>query len=612
MKNRLTAIRWAFSIAWKVDKKLLVIWFAVMAAVSIMPSVALYYKNAIIDALNVFVTTGNGTFDAILPTVMMYGVLMALIGLSNRLNVEFIYSVMYDKYYFGMAELLMDSVQGFSMEELLKKDLNDEYYAVVLREGSLTDVISGCCTLIGKFVGLGALLVVAFTLSLPVFCFSLIYIVGIVWLNLVYVEKQRYGWKKISENERLADHYEKMPYSPEYAKELRIFGTKKRLMDNWKKAYEPIYEYEVKKCLDAECKTLVSSLVFYMFVVIITIVSLFSVVNGTMGTASLLVIFMLCLDIFSSVSGVARMLILTDHGIYAIERQYRIFGLRKKDAGKSGKKPTLENEEKVFETKDLSYAYGGDKLALDRVSLTIHKGETIALVGANGSGKSTLVKLLLRLYQPLSGSLYFYGQDYEELGKDMFQNRVGAFFQDYYLFHMPIWENIGFGDVKNVDNEEKIDAALRKGGADQLVDRLPKGKETFVHNWIEKSGANFSGGESQKLAISRTHMSDKDILIFDEPASALDPIAELEQFMNIKEKVDGRTAILVSHRVGFARLADRIILMDKGRIAETGTHEELMRKNGLYAELFHAQAQWYDLTNGAAPAQSSQDAGRGM
>lgn len=115
---------------------------------------------------------------------------------------------------------------------------------------------------------------------------------------------------------------------------------------------------------------------------------------------------------------------------------------------------------------------------------------------------------------------------------------------------------------------------------------------------IDKSGVVFSGGERQRIGAARTHMSDKDVLIFDEPAAALDPIAELEQFMNIREMIDGRTAILISHRIGFARLASKIIVMDHGKIAESGTHEELMKRGGLYAEMFRQQAEWYDTKSG--------------
>ena len=594
MKEKFKAICWAFALAWKVNKRILIVWFSLIAAVSVLPSVALYYNKAIIGELNNFISTGNGTFDAILPTIIAFGIITTLVGLSNRLNVELIYSVMYNKYYFGMAEVLMDSVQKFSMEELLKKDVNDEYYAVVLREGSLTDVISGFCSLFGRLFGLGSLLIVAFTISIPVFFFSLIYTVFTLWLNFTYTEKQRYGWKKIRSNERLADHYRNLPYSTEYAKELRIFETKERLVMSWEEANQPIEDYHIKNNFDIELRAFVSGAGFYTFLAAMVVYSLFSVAHGKMDAASLLVIFTMCMNIYSSISGAARILMITDHGIYAIERQYRIFGMHKGEES-DGRVSVCEPKEgePVFEAKNLSYAYGGDKLALKNVSFTIKKGETIALVGVNGSGKSTLVKLLLQLYRPLDGELYFCGENYDNLKPGFLKDKIGAFFQDYFLFHMPVGENVGFGDVEHVSDEDRINAALEKGGAKDLVKRLPKGKDTFVYKKIEEAGANFSGGETQKLAISRTHMSDKDILIFDEPASALDPIAELEQFMNIKNKVNGRTAILISHRVGFARLADRIILMNNGEIAEMGTHDELVEKNGLYAEFFDAQAQWY-------------------
>ena len=598
MKNKIKSIIWAFSLAWKIDKLVMLVWFTLVAVVSVLPSVALYYNKEIINTLNSYISTGNGSFDAIFPTVLIFGIVTALVGLSNRLNVELIYSIMYNKYYFGMAGLLMDAVQNFSMEELLKKDVNDEYYAVVLREGSLTDVISGFCSLFGKFVSLISLLVVSFSISIPVFAGSVVYTALSLWISLKYTEKQRYGWKKIRSNERLAGHYSGMPFSSEYAKEIRVFNTKERLIHSWEKAYKPIEDYRLKNSFEKGLMSFLTGIGFYIFLGILIIVSVFSVSKGTMTVAELLVIFTMCLNINSAISGAARTLVVTDHVLYAVERQYRIFGEKAKEIKeKDGINAVKEKDgTPVFEAKNLSYAYGGDNLALDDVSFKIYKGETVAIVGVNGSGKSTLVKLLLQLYKPLNGELYFCGENYSDFSDGFLKNKIGAFFQDYHLFHMPISENIGFGDVKNIHDSEKIDRALEKGGATDIVARLPKGKDTFVYKWIEQSGADFSGGERQKLAISRTHMSDKEILIFDEPASALDPIAELEQFNNIKSKTEGRTAILISHRVGFARLADRIILMDHGKIAETGTHDELMQKNGLYAEFFNAQAQWYQKT----------------
>jgi len=139
---------------------------------------------------------------------------------------------------------------------------------------------------------------------------------------------------------------------------------------------------------------------------------------------------------------------------------------------------------------------------------------------------------------------------------------------------------------------------MQKGGADKLPSRFLKGLEQWLMRDVIKDGAILSGGEKQRIAVSRAHMSDKEILIFDEPAAALDPIAEMKQFAAIREKIEGRTAILISHRVGFARLADRIFVLDKGRMAESGTHEELINQKGIYAKFFQEQSQWYEQEGG--------------
>ena len=174
------------------------------------------------------------------------------------------------------------------------------------------------------------------------------------------------------------------------------------------------------------------------------------------------------------------------------------------------------------------------------------------------------------------------------------------FFQDFYLFHSSLRENIGVGAVEHMDNMDMIREALRKGGAEKVAANLPKGLDTLLGKFQDKSGSELSGGEKQRVASARTHMADRDVLIFDEPASMLDPIAEMEQFLGIKNLLKGRTAILISHRVGFARMADKIIMLDGGKIAEMGSHEELMALNGRYAHFFNEQAQWYGVSQEAA------------
>lgn len=622
---KLKVMKWAFGLAWYLDKKLLILCCVILSAVSVLPAVALAYRQDILAALNTFLETGEGNMEAVFPTILLLGIVTALIGISNRLNTEFVYSIMFDSYYFGMEEILMDCVQSYSMEELLQKETNDEYHACVLREGALTDFICCSCSLLGKFVGLFSLLLVAFSVSKWVFFITVIYIAGIMCLNLNFTERMRDYWKKIRDKERLAGYYEGMPADPGCAREMRIFESKEMILRNWREAYGAVVEHGRKYNLAVELRAFVSGFGLYFFLMVMIVHSLFELAEGNMQVDVLLVIFTLCMNVFTAVSGVAKTLIDADYGLCALERQYRVFGSRIECGNRNGEKreaaePEAETIEEtapgqwkhrdnngdnrtgettawksppVFRTEKLCFSYGDNRPALEDVSVSIEKGEVVALVGLNGSGKSTLVKLLLQLYRPSAGSVSYLGRDYESLEKGFLGGKVGTFFQDYYLFHFPVWENIGFGDIGHVDDRERIDRALEKGQAKNFVRNLPFGTETYIHRTAVKEGVEFSGGESQKLAVARAYMSDRDILVFDEPASMLDPISEMEQFENIRDTVRGRTAILISHRIGFARLADKIILLDKGKVAEVGNHEELIAAGGLYAKLFQEQAQWY-------------------
>ena len=222
---------------------------------------------------------------------------------------------------------------------------------------------------------------------------------------------------------------------------------------------------------------------------------------------------------------------------------------------------------------------------LHNINLTIPKGQIVALVGENGSGKSTLVQVLMGIYPPDGGQVFHAGT-------------IGTFFQDFYILHKSVRENVGMGNVSEIENRQMVQEAIVKGGAEKLVERLPQQMDTLLRKEVYPEGVELSGGERQKIGIARASMGYHDILILDEPASALDPIAELEQFQRIKENLAGNTAILISHRIGFAQLADRILVLDQGRIAEDGNHEMLMKEGGLYAAMYKQQAAWYQKEGG--------------
>ena len=242
------------------------------------------------------------------------------------------------------------------------------------------------------------------------------------------------------------------------------------------------------------------------------------------------------------------------------------------------------------------YSESGRKV-LDDISLSVKPGEHIAIVGYNGAGKTTLIKLLMRLYDPTSGSISYHGRNITELCPNDYHKRIGVVFQDYQMFGANLAENVVMDNMTKDELDARapqITAALTDAGFAQKLARLPDGLFTQVTTEFDKKGVDFSGGESQKIAISRAFYKKADILIMDEPSSALDPIAEYELNKAMQTAAKGKTVFYISHRLSTTRDADRIIMLERGRIIEEGTHTELLARNGKYAEMWNAQAGKYN------------------
>lgn len=397
---------------------------------------------------------------------------------------------------------------------------------------------------------------------------------------------------------RQMDYVNRIVYQQEYAKEVRLTNIFAPIMESFRRAAESMRQtarvYGVRLGAVRFVRTILSELVVYLAVQGIIIYRYLAVSAYSLG------------ELTTLLNGYTQFTYVLGNFTWARDKLYqcgmfidnfRIFMEyeTKMPENQEGKEADPENSDICF--KDVSFAYKeGTEPVLKGISMTIKKGQRIAIVGHNGAGKSTFVKLLMRLYDVTEGSIEVGGTDIREYRLGSYRKLFGTIFQDFRIFAASITENVLLrrcGQETTQEDKERVMKALDASGLLDKVQRLEKGPDSQLTREFDEEGIQLSGGEFQKLAIARVFVKDCEICILDEPSSALDPLSESEIFENMLKACEGKTVIFISHRLSSAALADRIYLLERGSIVESGSHEELMAKDGKYAEMYHMQAKRY-------------------
>lgn len=591
IRSSLNILIWAIKTAFKIHPIGLIVWFFLQVVSSIVPVIFIKLTEVIVDAITTNIS--NNDLDKIIWLLLLLVLFYVLNSLSNKdMFPTVIYRNAVTKISLNIREKIIYKINQIPLKEFDNNEFVEKLHICCNNSDSLAqfvcDLVCSICTLVGTI----ALLISAFTYSWIFFILCLLFMILHIVIACINGEDWNRNRKLIEKKSRISNYYYNLAIDRNEAKNIRSLDLSKFISKKWVTHAHNVYDIEIKHNKKEVNLELISKIVKTFANVLIMGLGAFLILNGrfTLG------MFIAIQQIFNQVYNTS------ENGAYyvyfAISQVFNLNHIKNfleiKVTEDIQNITNIERHEgSLYFLKNVDFFYK-DHCALKNINLCINKGEIIALVGANGAGKSTLVKLFLGLYKPEKGIVLFENKPINLWDREALLKKIGIVFQDFSRYELSLRENIAFGNIKDICNDEKLIRASVLSGADHIVDRNPNKLDVYLGKSFEEDGIDLSGGEWQRVAVSRVHLSDKEILIMDEPASALDPIAEYKQFTNLKNNLNGRTAILISHRIGFVRLANKIIVLDQGEIKEIGSHEELLELNGLYSQMFQEQSKWYN------------------
>ncbi|MCR5848828.1 MAG: ABC transporter ATP-binding protein/permease [Lachnospiraceae bacterium] len=488
---------------------------------------------------------------------------------------------------------VMDLSDSLELKDYESPDFFDKYTRALDRcVDSSIDLAIKTGVYIGNVVSTVASLVIVVTVD-PVF---LVFMIVPMIVSLYFGNKNgkcNYDRENdITRDKRIADYVKRVYYEKKYAAEVRLFDINSIMLDKQVEAVDKMekisYKYRMRSAvysfLMKSSYSILAGIVAYLYVV-------FKVKLGNVS------------DVSSYVAMITAMSFSTNQLKQAVENRIFLSNESKlfrnleefltRSMEKENGKPDIGEIESI-ELQNVSFIYpGAKKETIKNISFRWNKGEKLAIVGYNGAGKTTLIKLLMGLYDPTSGKILVNGVDLKEIDVDSYRERFGTVFQDLQVFAMPLVENVLMRRPVGEEDYKKAEKALINAQFDVEHKGLVNGLDTVVSREFDENGFVPSGGQAQKIAIARVFAAEPDMVILDEPSSALDPLAEYNMYNNMMKLSEGRGVIFISHRLSSARMADKIYLMKDGEVVESGTHEELIANKRYYHEMFTLQAENY-------------------
>jgi len=559
---------------------------------SLLPIAALWITKLIIDSI-VHAISSHQPVPSTLWWLVAAEFGIAIFGSVLNRVIDFLDALLADKYTRYVSIEVMQHAAGL---DLIAYEDPVFYDRLDRARVQATDRL-GMIQSIGRLV---QQMITAASLSVAILLFSpwllLLLIAGII---PAFLGESHFAFLGYARNFRQTPIRRELDYlrilggSREAAKELKLFGLKDFLIERFTRLSDLIYRENVdlarRRLIAGSFLSMIGTAGYYsayVYVIWRTVTGSLSIGELTFLTGAIVQASGNIQQIFSTLSSIAdQALFLTD--------LLAFFAMRPTIRSKPNALPAPRPIARGFEFRNVSFRYpGASRLVLSGLNVTLRAGERVALVGENGEGKTTLVKLMTRLYDPVEGQVLLDGVDLREYSLEDLYREVGVIFQDFMRYEMTARENIAVGRIQEIDNLPLLQVAADKSMADEVIGKLPRRYEQMLGRRFE-NGVDLSGGEWQKVALARAYLRDAQVLILDEPTAALDARSEFEVFQRFAELTAGKTALFISHRFSTVRMAQRILVLEKGRIAEDGSHEQLFRLGGRYAEMFEMQAASY-------------------
>ncbi|MED1666976.1 ABC transporter ATP-binding protein [Brevibacillus laterosporus] len=576
-----------FPLIWKCTSFLMVATVSMAVIKAVIPLLQIYLTKTLINTTMDIINKNTNFVEGVFFLVLQMGLVVVGLLINNLDDLIRLRMSQRVSYYFD--QLIIEKSSKLPLIFFENPENHNYLHRASAGIGarglkmsfSTLDIVKNLITLIGYLYILVQLHWLLFV------CILLLVFPPIIittWLG----KKQYTQARDFTSTNRLIFYLYRLLIERNTAKELRIFGHTKYLEEKWGNTYwkyeDSVYQLR-KKSVSAELgKGGINSFAETAFIAVL-------LWFGSQGKLTIGDYVSLSQAITSAISLIQFIAFnlgqLYNETLYI--KDFFDFMELEEEEQELAIDPTFSLKEGI-RVENLSFSFPNrTEPALHNISFQINKGEKIAIVGTNGAGKSTLIKCLVGLYKVSEGNIYY---DHHNINQVSVRHIISAIFQDFVTYNLTVKENIGIADVQNMNNKELLKNASVQTGADEVIHQLSKGYDTELGTSFA-GGQDISGGQWQKIALSRALFKPAEVIILDEPTAALDPIAEAQLLEKFIEITDNKTAIFITHRLGSCKNVDRILVLKDGNLVEEGNHEELMQRNGEYAEMFRSQAQWY-------------------